>query len=129
MEGALRFLADMGISPRIAERLRILGYDAVHLREQGLQRLPDPDIWAKARDELRVVLTADLDFGYLAASSHGNLPSVILFRLADMRPDRVFSSLERVIGLYSEELMTGAVVVVREVDIRVRRLPIGQDIE
>lgn len=73
----------MGISLRTIERSRTLGYDAIHLREEGLQRLPDPGVWAKARDEVRIVLTSDLDFGYLAATSHAVLPSVILFRLGE----------------------------------------------
>lgn len=78
---------------------------------------------------MRIVLTSDLDFGYLAALSRTELPSVILFRLADMRPDNVFSTLVRVIERFSHELAMGAVVVVREAGIRVRRLPIGEGIE
>ena len=37
----MKFLADMGISQRTVEWLRNIGYDIIHLREQGLQRLPD----------------------------------------------------------------------------------------
>lgn len=37
----MKFLADMGISPDTVVWLRSLGYDAVHLHEQGLDRLPD----------------------------------------------------------------------------------------
>jgi predicted nuclease of predicted toxin-antitoxin system len=36
----MRFLADMGISQRVVEWLRTKGHDAVHLRDEGLQRLP-----------------------------------------------------------------------------------------
>lgn len=63
----MRFLADMGVSRLVVEWLRNMGHDAVHLRELGLQRMNDPDILAKARDERRVLLTMDLDFGYLLA--------------------------------------------------------------
>ena len=44
----MKFLADMGISPKTVAFLRTLGHDAVHLADQGLQRLPDPDIVEKA---------------------------------------------------------------------------------
>jgi predicted nuclease of predicted toxin-antitoxin system len=57
----MRFLADMGVSMRVVEWLRSVGHDVVHLREQGLQRLPNGDIFQKAADEDRVVLTFDLD--------------------------------------------------------------------
>jgi predicted nuclease of predicted toxin-antitoxin system len=44
----MKFLADMGISPRAVDFLRDMGHDAVHLYEEGLERLPDSDILAKA---------------------------------------------------------------------------------
>ena len=59
----MRFLADMGISPNTVAFLRGLGYDALHLHEQGLDRLQDPLILEEARDEGRILLTHDLDFG------------------------------------------------------------------
>jgi predicted nuclease of predicted toxin-antitoxin system len=45
----VKFLADMGISLKTVAFLRALGHDAVHLADQGLERLPDRDIVAKAR--------------------------------------------------------------------------------
>ena len=65
----MKFLADMGISLRTVAYVRGLGHDAVHLQEEGLGRLPDPIILAKARDEGRVLLNHDLDFGELMAAS------------------------------------------------------------
>jgi predicted nuclease of predicted toxin-antitoxin system len=61
----MRFLADMGVSPLTVEALRQNGYEAVHLIEEGLERLPDPAILQKAKQEERIVLTFDLDFGDL----------------------------------------------------------------
>jgi len=46
----MKLLADMSISLRTVAFLRDLGHDAVHLHEQGLGRLSDPDILRKARD-------------------------------------------------------------------------------
>ncbi len=59
----MRFLADMGVAVRIVEWLRAQGHDAKHLRQEGLQRMIDRDIFRKAATEGRVVLTFDLDFG------------------------------------------------------------------
>lgn len=44
----MRFLADMGVAMRIVEWLRTQGPDVRHLREEGLQRMPDTDIFLKA---------------------------------------------------------------------------------
>ena len=70
----MRFLADMGVSITTVQALRVAAHDAVHLREEGLIRLPDPDIVAKAAQEQRVVLTFDLDFGDILAAARIEAP-------------------------------------------------------
>ncbi len=70
----MRFLADMGVSLRVAEHLRTGGHDVCHLSDEGLQRLPDGEIFQKATAEKRVVLTFDLDFGEIAARCTGPMP-------------------------------------------------------
>ena len=65
----MNFLADMGISPRTVNWLRSQGYDAIHLTEQGLERISDRAILLKAQDEQRIILTVDLDFGFLLATT------------------------------------------------------------
>ncbi|MBI2508752.1 MAG: DUF5615 family PIN-like protein [Betaproteobacteria bacterium] len=47
----MRFLVDMCVDVRVAEWLRSQGHDAVHLRDQGLQRLADGEIFRKAASE------------------------------------------------------------------------------
>jgi predicted nuclease of predicted toxin-antitoxin system len=78
----VRFLADGGISPKTVEFLRQRGHDGVHLRELQMQRATDLEVVARARDESRVVLTFDLDFGEVLALGVLNRPSVIIFRLS-----------------------------------------------
>ena len=100
----MQFLADMGISMRVVEWLRLQSHDVVHLRDRGLQRLPNGDIFQLALQEKRIVLTFDLDFGEILALSGGNLVSVILFRLHNTRSDHVINRLEFVLQQSSPEL-------------------------
>ena len=58
----MNFLADMGVSMTTVTALRQVGHNVTHLREEGLMRLEDPKIVAKARSEGRIILTFDLDF-------------------------------------------------------------------
>jgi predicted nuclease of predicted toxin-antitoxin system len=106
------------------EWLRREGHDALHLREEGLQRLADDGILAKVRAESRVVLTMDLDFGYLVAVSGAQLPSVVTFRLADERAEVVNRRLADLIARCERDLDAGAILSVNETAIRVRHLPI-----
>ena len=123
----MKWLADMGVSPRTVAWLRERGEEALHLREEGLQRAKDPAILKKARTEGRILLTMDLDFGYLLAVSGQHLPSVVLFRLADERPDSVNARLAEVLAQRGADLEAGAIVTVTENALRVRRLPIRRE--
>jgi predicted nuclease of predicted toxin-antitoxin system len=120
----VKFLADMGVSMTVVRNLREAGYEAIHLREEGLQRLPDPEILEKARQEERIVLTFDLDFGDLLAASSALLPSVIIFRLQNTLPSFASARLLEVLSECSEDLETGAIVMIEDGRYRLRRLPI-----
>ncbi len=120
----MRFLADMGISPKSVFRLRNLGHDAQHLYERGQERLHDPAILRNARKEGRILLTHDLDFGELMAASKAKLPSVVIFRLRNMRPECVNHYLDEIIAHHHDTLIKGVLVIVSEGHIRTRSLPI-----
>lgn len=122
----MRFLLDMGVDLQVAEWLRNGGHDALHLREQGLQRLADNQIFLKARSEGRIVITFDLDFGEIAALSSERQPSVILFRLRNTRTPHVVERLAAVLSRAATELEKGAVVIVEEARWRVRTMPVGR---
>jgi predicted nuclease of predicted toxin-antitoxin system len=121
---SMRFLGDMGISPRTIALLREQRYDAIHLVEQNLERMEDPHILEKARQEERILLTVDLDFAQLLAISGDSLPSVILFRLGNVSREVVNNRLMLVLNDYASDLKTGAIISVNDVSIRLRYLPI-----
>jgi predicted nuclease of predicted toxin-antitoxin system len=66
---------------RVTSWLTSHGHDATHLRDEGLQRLPNGEIFDKAIAESRAIVTFDLDFGEIVALSKGRKTGVILFRL------------------------------------------------
>jgi predicted nuclease of predicted toxin-antitoxin system len=120
----MKFLADMGVSMTTVEVLRGLGHDIVHLREQDLIRMEDPDIIVKARREARVVLTFDLDFGEIMALTRTASPSVVLFRMRNQTPASVTPRLIQLVNERESQLAQGAFVTVEDNGYRLRRLPI-----
>ena len=94
----MKFLADMGVSMTTVSALRQAGEEVVHLREEGLFKLPDDQILQKAKREQRVILTFDLDFGELLAAAGGVTPSVVLFRMRNQTPAAVTPRVVRVPG-------------------------------
>jgi predicted nuclease of predicted toxin-antitoxin system len=121
----MRFLADMGVSTRVVEWLRNNGHDAKHLREEGLHRMPNGEIFTKAIHEDRIIITFDLDFGEIVALSKGKRASVILFRLHNTRTSHLLDRLSAVLKDSARSLEEGAVIVVEESRHRVRYLPPG----
>lgn len=119
----MKFLLDMGLAASTARHLRDNGHDAVHLLDEGLERLADTDIVAKAISEQRIILTHDLDFGRIVSLSKGRSPSVVTFRLSNMRAVEVNRRLEELILRFAAELEQGALISVTDQNIRVRRLP------
>lgn len=120
----MRFLADMGISPKTVRLLQANGHDAVHIADERLHKAADRDIIAKARVENRILITHDLDFGAIMAASRASLPSLVIFRLSNMHPDRVSRYMDVLIERHGASLEEGVIVVVTEKKIRVRQLPL-----
>ena len=121
----MKFLLDMGVSPNTVDFLQRLGHQAIHLQQQGRHRLSDPEILKKARAEESILLTHDLDFGDLLAASGADLPSVVIFRLRNMRPEQVNRHLLKVISQHLEALQHGTIITVTEGQARIRYLPLG----
>ncbi|HVO92107.1 MAG TPA: DUF5615 family PIN-like protein [Terriglobales bacterium] len=119
----MRFLADMCMDVRVASWLNSQGHEAIHLRDEGLQRLPNGGIFEKAITESRVVVTFDLDFGEIVALAKGRKTGVILFRLRNTRVSFVIQRLADVISECADALTRGAIVIVEETRHRVREFP------
>jgi predicted nuclease of predicted toxin-antitoxin system len=121
----MRFLGDMCVDVRIVRWLRENQHDATHLRDQGLHRMPNGEIFDKAIRENRIVITFDLDFGEIAALTEGRKASVILFRLKNTRTAYVIERLSSAIEAFADALERGAIVIVEDTRYRVRYFPIG----
>jgi predicted nuclease of predicted toxin-antitoxin system len=120
----MKLLADAGISPKTISFLNAAGHDAVHVREIGLQRASDAEIVQRARQEGRVVLTFDLDFGEILALAVADSPSVVIFRLSDETSASVNGRLGAVLSERSADLEQGVLILVEDRRYRMRRLPI-----
>ena len=92
----MRFLVDANLSPRVAEWLRAQGHDAAHVFEAGLNEAGDHRI---------------LD---------------LILRLRSTATATVSKRLKVALKQAAAALDDGAVVVVGEASLRVRRLPLGR---
>jgi predicted nuclease of predicted toxin-antitoxin system len=84
----MRFLIDECLSPEVGEVLIEHGHDVVHVRDLGMQQATDREVLDRARDERRILVSADTDFGAVLAQLGAAQPSVVVFRRA-LAADRV----------------------------------------
>jgi predicted nuclease of predicted toxin-antitoxin system len=94
------------------------------LLEQQLERLPDSAIIQKALTEDRIILAHDLDFCRLLALSGASGPSLITFRLANMRPENVLFRLMPVLRDFESDLNRGAALTITDRGVRRHMLPL-----
>jgi predicted nuclease of predicted toxin-antitoxin system len=121
----MRFLADMGVLPRVVAWLRECGHDVAHLGEIGQDRMRDEEVFGQAVLAGRTVLTFDLDFGEIVARSKDGIVSVVLFRLKNTTTAFVIRRLRFVLHDAAQAIESGAVVAVEDGRHRIRRLPLG----
>lgn len=121
----MKFLVDMPLSPALARWLRRQGHDAIHAAAIGLDRKPDTEIIARAVDEARTVITADLDYPRLLALAQASGPSLILFRGGDWADTEIIARLEQVLASIPESELKQSILVVDRERVRRRRLPLA----
>ena len=72
----MKALLDMPVSPSLLDVLRHFGHEGVHAHQLGMGRARDSELLEKARQEGRIIITADLDFPRLLVLSVSEGPGI-----------------------------------------------------
>lgn len=120
----MRFLLDECLSTRLVALLTNAGHDAVHVAALGMLGAPDEEVMRAASGESRVLVSADTDFGELLAAGRASGPSFVLFRRTRRIAEEQITVLLANLSDVEADLAAGAIVVLAEDRIRVRRLPL-----
>jgi predicted nuclease of predicted toxin-antitoxin system len=120
----LKALLDMNLSPDLIDDLRSGGWEASHWSRVGLVSASDHTIMHWARNNDYVVVSHDLDFGDILASSNSNKPSVILVRTQDLLGEDLSGAICAALEQHQEMLAIGALIIITLHKMRVRVLPL-----
>lgn len=124
----MKLIVDVNLPPKWVEFLATRGIEAVHWSQVGDLRATDATIMTWARDGGYVVLTSDLDFSAMLATSGAAGPSVLQVRTQDVFPESLGAQVVRVLLEQSDALESGAIVTIDEIAARVRILPIRKQL-
>lgn len=120
----MKLIVDMNLSPRWISLLIDAGMQAVHWSTIGQSNALDSEIMAYATTDNYVVLTHDLDFGAILATTHGKKPSVVQIRADDVSPDVIGLQVVNALRQMESELEAGALLTVDPNRTRLRLLPL-----
>lgn len=123
----MKFLLNMNLPRSLGKGLQGEGHACRHTGDIGLSQASDVDIMAEAEEKQEVILTHDLDYGHLLAFSGDTAPSVVIFRLRDSHPVKLFKRLSAVLPAIDQPLREGAIIILEDAAIRIRRLPIPSE--
>src|SRR5271170_7604963 len=102
----------MNLSPRWVQTLRVAGIEAIHWSAVGKANAPDSEIMAYASAFGLVVLTQDLDFSAILASTADWKPSVVQIRSAEVSPEGIGRQVITALNQVADELEAGALLTV-----------------
>lgn len=115
----------MPLAPALALWLCSRGHGAVHAAEIGLHRAPDSEIMARAKQEARTIVTADLDYPHHLAMARATEPSVIPFRDGNWSDAEIITRIGEVLTALAQDDIAHSIIVVERSRVRRRRLPLG----
>jgi predicted nuclease of predicted toxin-antitoxin system len=112
---------DENMPDTLAQDLRLMGHDVHTVPQEQLTGQSDPVIWAAAKQELRFLITQDLDFSDVRQFTPGLHAGILLVRLRN--PGRIALTQTVVRAFMDEEVAgwAGCVVVLTERKIRIHR--------
>jgi len=120
----MKFLLDMNIPTGYAALLNQAGYEAVRWNKIGKNDASDMEIMEYAHKHNYIVVTFDLDFGTLLATTRSTKPSVLQIRAAILDAKTAINAICFAIKSFESELEAGAIVTIDLKKSRVRLLPL-----
>jgi len=119
----MKFLLDQDAGFRLIDHLRGLGHDVTAISRDYPHSLADEDVLAIARQERRILVVADRDFGELIFNQGLSHAGVLFFRLPGAQLQIKIERLDQALEEHADELAAGEFLVVAPGNIRIAGRP------
>ena len=117
----MRIKLDENLPADLVPELRSLGHDVESVYTEGLSGRPDPDVWAAAQAEHRILITQDIRFADARMFTPGAHAGFVLVRLKTPGLRALIAKVRFVFATEDVESWPGCFVVLSDSKLRVRR--------
>jgi predicted nuclease of predicted toxin-antitoxin system len=118
----------MNLSPDLAARIGAAGHEVIHWSTVGDHRATDATILSWVQANGWILVTHDLDFGAILATSGAAGPSVIRIRQQDLLSEAIVRTVVATVEIAAPALASAAVVTIHEDSSRIRVLPLRRSL-
>jgi predicted nuclease of predicted toxin-antitoxin system len=116
----MQFKTDENVPIEIAVLLSASGHNAKTATDQGLRGASDPVLFVTCKEEHRVLVTLDSDFGDIRVYPYDESPGIIVLRLRNQGKSHVMSIFHRLLPLIDREPLRERLWIVEESKVRIR---------
>lgn len=121
----MKFLLDMGITPKAVGLLRSFDHLAERCDKFGLATAQDEELVEFARDNGYTLVTIDKRFGDIVMLSGRSEPGVVILRLGNATFAEMLRALEQLMGAYTESQIRQSIITIESH--RLRRHSLEQE--
>ena len=115
------FLTDANIFIPMVEGLRGLGHDVFDIKEAGLEKLSDDDIFQLAQNQKRILISMDKDFSNILIYPPGDHHGIIVAKLYRLKVNEATQIFLNTIQALRTEDIQGNVVIIDRNRARIRK--------
>jgi predicted nuclease of predicted toxin-antitoxin system len=116
----LKFKIDENMPAEAADVLAAGGHDAMTVPQERMGGQPDPNIAAICQQEVRAIVTLDLDFADIRAYAPADYPGIVVLRLFRQDKIRILAAIQRLLPLLGKERLAGKLWIVEDANVRIR---------
>lgn len=117
---ALRFKLDENIPGEAVALLREAGHEVRTILDQGLGGRPDGDVSRACRDEARVLVTLDVDFGDIRTYPPADHAGIWVLRPTTQSVDAIRDLIRRALALTANEQVSRRLWVIEPSRLRIK---------
>jgi predicted nuclease of predicted toxin-antitoxin system len=118
----MRFIADQDVYWITIKAMREWGHEVATASDLGMGKASDEELLNKAKEQSRILLTRDKDFGTLTFLKESISAGIVFLRCSPANLDKVHHQLKRLLAEHKEEELNSCFAVVEPKRYRLRRL-------